>query len=245
MGESKIITKPNGELFNPDLAQRAITFINMLKHTKGEWQSKNFDLLPWQTQIISDVFGTVKPNGYRQYNTAYVEIPKKQGKSELAAAVALYLLAGDGEWGAEVYGCAADRQQASIVFDVACQMVEQCAALNKRIKLIISQKRLVYLPLNSFYQVLSAESYTKHGLNVHGVIFDELHAQPNRALYDVMLHGSGDARKQPLFFLITTAGTDRNSICWEVHSKAKDIIEGRKHDKSFYPVIYGAEDDDD
>ena len=98
---------------------------------------------------------------------------------------------------------------------------------------------------NSFYQVLSAESYTKHGLNVHGVIFDELHAQPNRALYDVMLHGSGDARKQPLFFLITTAGTDRNSICWEVHSKAKDIIEGRKHDKSFYPVIYGAEDDDD
>lgn len=152
MGESKIITKPNGELFNPDLAQRAITFINMLKHTKGGWHGKNFDLLPWQTQIISDVFGTVKPNGYRQYNTAYVEIPKKQGKSELAAAVALYLLAGDGEWGAEVYGCAADRQQASIVFDVACQMVEQCPALKKRIKPIISQKRLVYLPLNSFYQ---------------------------------------------------------------------------------------------
>ena len=124
---------------NPDLAQRAITFINMLKHTKGEWHGKNFDLLPWQTQIISDVFGTVKPNGYRQYNTAYVEIPKKQGKSELAAAVALYLLAGDGEWGAEVYGCAADRQQASIVFDVACQMVEQCPALKKRIKPIISQ----------------------------------------------------------------------------------------------------------
>lgn len=242
---NKIITKPNGELFNPDLAQRAITFINMLKHTKGEWYGKNFDLLPWQTKIISDVFGTVKSNGYRQYNTAYVEIPKKQGKSELAAAVALYLLAGDGEWGAEVYGCAADRQQASIVFDVACQMVEQCPALKKRIKPIISQKRLVYLPLNSFYQVLSAESYTKHGLNVHGVIFDELHAQPNRALYDVMLHGSGDARKQPLFFLITTAGTDRNSICWEVHSKAKDILDGRKHDKSFYPVIYGADDDDD
>lgn len=88
-------------------------------------------------------------------------------------------------------------------------------------------------------------SFTVNGLNVHGVIFDELHAQPNRALYDVMLHGSGDARKQPLFFLITTAGTDRNSICWEVHQKAKDILEGRKHDKSFYPVIYGAEDEDD
>ena len=82
-------------------------------------------------------------------------------------------------------------------------------------------------------------------MNVHGVIFDELHAQPNRALYDVMLMGSGDARKQPLYFLITTAGTDRNSICWEVHSKAKDILEGRKNDPAFYPCIYGAEDDDD
>ncbi len=243
--EKKIITNANGQLFNPDLAERAVTFINMLKHTKGTWYGQNFNLLPWQSKIITDVFGTVKENGYRQYTTAYVEIPKKQGKSELAAAVALYLLAGDGEWGAEVYGCAADRQQASIVFDVACQMVEQCPALKKRIKPIMSQKRLVYTPLNSFYQVLSAESYTKHGLNVHGVVFDELHAQPNRALFDVMTHGSGDARKQPLFFLITTAGTDRNSICWEVHQKANDILEGRRHDKSFYPVIYGAADDDD
>ena len=101
------------------------------------------------------------------------------------------------------------------------------------------------MPLNSFYQVLSAESYTKHGLNVHGVIFDELHAQPNRALYDVMIHGSGDARKQPLFFLITTAGTDRNSICYEVHQKAEDILNGRKHDETFYPVIYGIDEKDD
>ena len=231
--------------YQSSLADRAVAFINALKHTKGEWHGKNFELLPWQETIVRDVFGTVKPNGYRQYNTAYVEIPKKQGKSELAAAIALYLLAGDGEWGAEVYGCAADRQQASIVFDVACQMVEQCPALKKRIKPVLSQKRLVYTPLNSFYQVLSAESYTKHGLNVHGVVFDELHAQPNRLLYDVMTHGSGDARKQPLFFLITTAGTDRNSICWEIHQKAKDIMAGRKHDPTFYPVIYGIDDDDD
>jgi len=93
--------------------------------------------------------------------------------------------------------------------------------------------------------VLSAEAYTKHGLNVHGVVFDELHAQPNRELYDVMTKGSGDARMQPLFFLITTAGTDRNSICWEVHQKAVDILEGRKIDPAFYPVIYGISDDDD
>jgi phage terminase large subunit-like protein len=145
-------------------------------------------------KIIRDVFGTVKEDGYRQYNTAYVEVPKKNGKSELAAAVALYLTCGDGEWGAEVYGCAADRQQASIVFDVAVDMVEQSPALKKRIKPVLSRKRLVYMPTGSFYQVLSSEAYTKHGFNVHGVVFDELHAQPNRQLYDVMTKGSGDAR---------------------------------------------------
>ena len=181
-------------------------------------------MLPWQDKIIRDVFGTVKKDGYRQYNTAYVEVPKKNGKSELAAAVALYLTCGDGEWGAEVYGCAADRQQASIVFDVAVDMVGQSPALKKRIKPVLSRKRLVYMPTGSFYQVLSAEAYTKHGYNVHGLVFDELHAQPNRRLYDVMTKGGGDARKQPLFFLITTAGTDRNSICYEVHQKAEDIL---------------------
>ena len=227
------------------LADRAVAFINSLKHTKGVWYGKNFELLPWQDKIVRDLFGTLKPNGYRQYNTAYVEIPKKQGKSELAAAIALYLTCGDGEYGAEVYGCAADRQQASIVFDVAVEMINQCPALKRRCKILASTKRIVYEPLKSFYQVLSAESYTKHGLNVHGVIFDELHAQPNRALYDVMLTGSGDARKQPLYFLITTAGTDRNSICYEVHQKAEDILKGKKNDPTFYPVIYGLKDDED
>lgn len=231
-------------MFDAVKAQRAVRFINNLKHTKGVWHGVPFDLLPWQDKIITDIFGTVKDNGFRQYNTAYVEIPKKNGKSEIAAAIALYLTCADNEWGAEVYGCAADRQQASIVFDVAVDMVDQCPALKKRIKPIISQKRLVYMPLGSFYQVLSSEAFSKHGLNVHGVIFDELHAQPNRELYDVMTKGSGDARMQPLFFLITTAGTDRNSICYEVHQKADDILRGKKFDPTFYPVIYGIKDED-
>lgn len=144
----------------------------------------------------------MKPDGYRQFNTAYVEIPKKQGKSELAAAVALLLCCADGEERAEVYGCAADRQQAAIVFDVAADMVRMNPALKKRCKILASQKRLIYEPTNSFYQVLSADAYSKHGFNVSGVIFDELHTQPNRKLYDVMTKGSGDARTQPLYFLI-------------------------------------------
>lgn len=231
--------------YNKDAADFAISFIECLCHTKGTWAGKPFELIDWQEQIIRDLFGILKPNGYRQFNTAYVEIPKKQGKSELAAAVALLLCCADGEERAEVYGCAADRQQAAIVFDVAADMVRMNPALKKRCKILASQKRLIYEPTNSFYQVLSADAYSKHGFNVSGVIFDELHTQPNRKLYDVMTKGSGDARTQPLYFLITTAGTAEHSICYQVHQKALDIMEGRKHDPRFYPVIYGADREED
>lgn len=231
--------------YDQDSADFAVNFIEALTHTKGRWAGKPFELIDWQEQIIRDLFGVLKPDGHRQFNTAYVEIPKKQGKSELAAAIALLLTCGDGEERAEVYGCAADRQQAMIVFDVAADMVRMCPALNKRVKILTSQKRIIYQPTNSFYQVLSAEAYSKHGFNIHGVVFDELHTQPNRKLFDVMTKGSGDARTQPLYFLITTAGTDTQSICYETHQKAEDIIEGRKTDPTFYPVIYGAEKEDD
>ena len=234
-----------GSYYDKAAADYAVNFIECLCHTKGTWAYKPFKLIPWQEQIVRDLFGIVKPNGYRQFNEAYIEIPKKQGKSELAAAVALLLTCGDGEERAEVYGCAADRQQAAIVFNVAADMVRMCPALSKRVKILDSQKRLIYLPTGSIYQVLSADVSNKHGFNAHGVIFDELHAQPNRKFHDVMTKGSGDARAQPLFFNITTAGNDTKSICYEMHQKAKDIIDGRKIDPTFYPVIYGADEDDD
>ncbi|MGO0075802.1 terminase large subunit [Streptococcus suis] len=226
-------------------ADRAVTFINNLSHTKGKWAGKRFDLLPWQEQIVRDLFGIVKEDGNRQFLTAYIEIPKKNGKSELAAAIALYLLYADNEASAEVYGAACDRNQASIVFDVAKQMVQMSRPLEKRSKIMGATKRIVNYSNAGFYQVLSAETGTKHGLNVSGLVFDEIHAQPNRHLYDVLTKGSGDAREQPLFFIITTAGTDRNSICYELHTKALDILNGRKKDTSFYPVVYGLSDEDD
>ena len=167
-----------GSHYDKALANYAVSFIQCLCHTKGTWAGKPFELIDWQERIIRDLFGVVKENGYRQFNTAYIEIPKKMGKSELAAAVALLLTCGDGEERAEVYGCAADRQQASIVFEVAADMVKMCPALSKRVKILASQKRIVYHPTNSFYQVLSAEAYSKHGFNIHGVVFDELHTQP-------------------------------------------------------------------
>lgn len=234
-----------GSYYDKERADFAVAFIENLRHTKGEWARQKFKLLPWQEQIVRDIFGTVKANGYRQFKTAYVEIPKKNGKSELAAAIALLLLCGDGEERAEVYGCAADRGQAGIVFDVAADMVGFSPALSRHTKVNKSTKRIRFYDTNSFYQVLSSEAYSKHGFNIHGLIFDELHAQPDRKLYDIMTKGSSDARRQPLFFLITTAGNNFHSICYEVHQKAKDIIEGRKIDHTFYPVIYGADEGDD
>ena len=226
-------------------ADRAVKFIENLCHTKGKWAGKRFWLLPWQEQLIRDIFGIVKPDGNRQFRTAFVEICKKVGKSELAAAVALYLLYADNEPSAEVYGAAADRQQASIVFDVARQMVEMSPALLKRSKLMTATKRIVNYGNSGYYQVLSAEVGGKHGFSVSGLVFDEIHTQPNRQLYDVLTKGSSDARQNPLHFIITTAGTDRHSIAFELHTKAVDILEGRRVDPTFYPVVYGLKDDED
>ena len=226
-------------------ADRAVTFIENLCHTKGKWAGTPFWLLPWQEQLIRDIFGIVKPDGNRQFRTAFVEICKKVGKSELAAAVALYLLYADNEPSAEVYGAAADRQQASIVFDVAKQMVEMSPALMKRSKLMGATKRIVNYSNAGYYQVLSAEVGGKHGFSVSGLVFDEIHTQPNRQLYDVLTKGSSDARQNPLHFIITTAGNDRHSIAYELHTKAVDIFEGRRVEPTFYPVVYGLKDDED
>ena len=226
-------------------ADFAVGFISMLKHTTGEWYGKPFQLMPWQEQIIRDIFGIVDADGNRQFRTAYVEVGKKNGKSELAAAVALYLLFADGEAGAEVYSCAADINQASIVFNTAKAMVEQCGDLSKLSKLVPSTKRIIFPHTNSFYRVLSSETKSKQGFNVSGLIFDELFAQQTRELFDTMTKFTGDARRQPLYFLITTAGRDKTSICYEIHCKAKAVLDGSKIDPSFYPAVFGIEEGDD
>ena len=170
-------------MFSEAKARRVTQFIECLKHTKGEFHGEPFKLLPWQEKIIRDVFGTVRDDDptMRQYTTAYIEIPKKNGKSELGAAIALNMLCNDDEWRAEVYSCASDRQQAAIVFDVAVDMVKQSPALSKRIKIIPSTKRMVYQPTGSIYQVLSSEVATKHGLNVSACIFERQRLHLRRA----------------------------------------------------------------
>ncbi|MFP4066227.1 MAG: terminase large subunit [Spirochaetaceae bacterium] len=232
-------------MFDRERADKAVHFIRrFLRHTKGRWDGVPFELQDWQTQLIETLFGTITEDGRRQYRTAYIEIPKKNGKTELGAAVALYLLFADKEPQAEVYSAAADREQASIVYHAAKRMIELSPALAKRCKVIDSTKRVIHNN-GSYYRVLSGEAYTKHGYSPHGVIFDELHAQPNRELVDTLTLGSGAARSQPVYFLITTAGNDRHSVCYEYHEYARQVRDGVIEDPTFLPVLYGAGEEDD
>lgn len=201
-------------------------------------------MLPWQEEIVRTIFGVIGENGYRQCRTCYIEIGKKNGKTSMAAAIALYMLIADGEIGAEIYSCAADRQQASLIYREAVAMALSCPALSKRVKVLDSQKRIVYPAANSFYQVLSSEAYAHHGLNPHAVLFDETHVA-DREMFRVMTHGSSDARTQPLHLFITTAGNNTQSIGYELHQKAVDIRDGRKIDHSFLSVIYAVDEKDD
>ena len=231
--------------FDKVKAEHACAFFpKYLKHTKGRWAGQRFELFPWQRDMISKLFGTVQADGTRQYQYVYCEIPKKNGKSELAAGIALYLLFADGEPGAEIYSAAADRDQASIVFNVAAQMVRYSEKLSRKCKIVESTKRIIHNN-GGVYRVLSAEAFSKHGYNVSGVLFDELHTQPNRDLWDVLTKGAGDARTQPVFFAITTAGFDRHSICWEVHEHARQVRDGVIKDPAFLPVLYYADEDAD
>ena len=230
--------------FDEQAAEVAVRFFRrVLRHTKGEWMGQPFNLLPWQEKVIRDVFGWKrKKDGTRRFREVYVEVPRKNGKSELAAGVALYLLFMDGEPAAEIYSAAADEEQAAIVFQMAKTMVEMSDVLERRSEVY---KRSIVVPATgSVYRVLSSEAYTKHGINAHGIVFDELHAQPNRELWDVLTTSTG-ARRQPLIWSITTAGWDRESICWEQHEYAERVLKGIVPDDAFYPVIFKAEDDDD
>lgn len=227
-----------------EAGERAVRFINNLTHTSGEFGGQPFNLRPWQEAIIRKIFGTTRPDGKRQYRTVYIELPRKNGKSELCAAIALYMLMGDGEIGAQVYSAASNQEQASLVFDVAAQMCINDEKLMKLASVVDSKKRIVFHKTGSFYRAISSESKSKHGFNASAIIYDELHAAPNRDLLDVLSTSMG-ARKQPLIVYITTAGHDKNSVCYEMHDYAERVRDGIVKDDTFLPVIFAANDNDD
>jgi phage terminase large subunit-like protein len=239
-------TLPPGAAFDDVKAEKALAFFGNLRQIQGQWADEKMALLAWQKELIARIFGVVRADGRRQYRTVYVEIPRKNGKSTLAAGLALYLLCADGEQGAQVYSAAADREQANIVFDTAAEMVRRTPALRQGINVLASYnvKRLVYAKTGSFYRSIPADAHGAHGFNASGVILDEAHTQPNRELFDVLTTSVG-ARRQPLIFVITTAGYDRASLCWELHEYARQVRDGVIDDPTFLPVLYGAGEADD
>jgi phage terminase large subunit-like protein len=220
-----------------------VTFINALTHTKGKFARQSFDLRPWQKRIVKELFKR-RADGHRQYRTCLLMLPRKNGKSELAAAVALYGLLADGEIGAEVYSAASDKDQAALVFNVAAQMVRNDPVLDAQCEIIDSQKRIVHRKSGSFYRAISAEAYSKHGFNASLVVYDELHTAPNRELWDVLSTSMG-ARENPMMFAISTAGFDRQSILWELYDHAKKVAEDPSLDPTFLPLLFEAPIDAD
>lgn len=223
--------------------QRAARLINNLTHTKGKFAGHSFDLRPWQRKIVLELFKTRK-DGLRQYRTCLLMLPRKNGKSEIAAALAIYFLLFDGEMGAEVYSAAADKDQAALVFNVAAQMIRNDPELAAQCEIIDSQKRIVHRKSGSFYRAISAEAYSKHGFNASVVIYDELHAAPDRRLWDVLATSQG-ARQQPLMIAISTAGFDRHSILYQLYTYALKVRDGLVEDETFLPIIYEAPADAD
>lgn len=231
--------------FDPTLADRACAFFpRFCSHSKGAFAGQAFTPLDYQTQLIlRPLFGWVDQAGRRRFRKAYIQIPKKNGKTQLIAGLALYMLLADGEPGAEVYVAAADREQARILFNAAKAMVEANPQLKKRCVVYRNQIVRADDP-TAFFQVLSAEAATKHGPNIHCLIIDELHAQPDRDLFETLTHGVV-SRRQPLILLITTAGSDDESICFEEYVYAKRILTGTVEDEHYLPVIFEAKADDD
>jgi len=220
------------------MASRKVRLINKLSHTKGPFAGQPFALRPWQEhKIIRPLFRT---RGRRRvYRTCLLMMPRKNGKTELAAALAIDGLMFDGERGGEIYSAAADKDQAGLVFNVAAQMIRNEPELYAQCEILDSQKRIVHRKSGSFYRAISAESYSKHGFNASRIIYDELHAAPSRELWDVLTSSTG-ARDQPLVIAISTAGYDRHSILWELYAHGKKVIETPTLDPTFLPILFEA-----
>ena len=244
-------------MFDEKRADYVCAFLELLAFGSGKWAGKPFRLQDWQREPIREFYGNVTTEAeesrkFRTFQYLYLEIPKKNGKTEVAAGLGLYHLLGDGEKNPQVYICAADKDNASICYNAMCGMLDARPFLDKKVKRIPSKRKIELADGSGFVQVLSAEAYSKHGYNVSCVIFDELHAQPNRALWDIMTFGAGSARLQPVWIVLTTAGDDpdRHSIGWEIHEQCRRILAARagtgpaEDDNPIWlPVMYGMPDD--
>jgi phage terminase large subunit-like protein len=241
---SDLVAIEQGCYFDQDEADRVCGFIETFIHpSKGDWAAKPMQLQPWQRDYLSRLYGWKRPDGYRRFRETYLEIPKKQGKSTMFSAIGL--LAIFEEPGAEVFVGAVNKKQAGIIFDECCAMVRSSPDLSRHLKVSAYNKTITFPKMNSKLVAMSADVEGQDGANATHVLLDETHRFKNRKLYDVMKY-AGRARRQPLLINITTAGVDRNSLCWSLHKRATDILEGTVVDDiRFLPVIFAADPDKD
>lgn len=229
--------------FDVDLANRYLDFFNLLKHSKGELAGQPIHLELWQCFRIGSVFGWVhKETGLRRFFEAYHQVPRKNGKSTEAAGVGVELLTIDGEQGAEVYSAATKKDQARIIFDEAKRMVNASSHIKRHIN--IYQTNMSMPMSNSKFEPLSSDANSLDGLNIHGGIIDELHAHKTRDVYDVLVTATG-ARKQPLIWIVTTAGFNTNGICYEKYEYSVKVLKGVIEDDRFFCYIAQADENDD
>lgn len=234
--------KSRGLSFDEAAGERAVNFFSLLKHYKGKYQGQPFQLLPWQAFFISSMFGWKRADKTRRFRYAYLKVARKNGKTTLAAGTCLYGLIADGESGAEVYTAATTRDQASIAFKDAMQMVEA----DSNLKSIVSvwKNSLTVESNASFLKPVSSEAGNLDGLNPHIALIDEYHAHRDDQVFNVMKSGMG-SRTQPIHLTITTAGFHRTSSCYTYEKTCQEILQGIKEDDSQFAIMYDLDEEDD
>ena len=231
-----------GLRFDAGAARRLIAFFGMLAHSKGEWAGEAVALEPWQQFHFAYLFGWKRADGTRRFRTAYLEVARKNGKSLMASGVGLYMMTADGESGAEIYSASTKKDQSRITFGEARRMVQQSAALRKLVN--VQQHNIHSEATWSKFEPLGADSDSLDGLNVHCALADEVHAWKDRHMWDVLETATG-ARRQPLMYAITTAGYDRQSLCYQLHAYTEKVLSGVIEDDSFAGWIYAIDEGDD
>lgn len=240
---SDLRNPPDGIVWSETAATNAENLFENLKHWKGEWHGTKIVLEDWQRQcIVAPLFGWLRDDGRRRFTTAYIEVPRKNGKTTLIAGIGIQGLCADGEHGAEVYAAATQRDQAALMFTDAKNMIAQHTGLSKYCK--VYKNSVLFKPTNSIFKPVSSEGNSLHGLNCHRNLIDELHAHKTRTVWDVLTTGTG-SRRNPMTVAITTAGFDRSTICWEQREYSRNVLEGSYTDDRYFSYISGAEDDDD
>jgi len=231
-----------GLSFDEPSARKAIGFFSLLIQSKGEWAGHPLVLEPWQQFVIGSLFGWKRADGFRRFRTSYLEVSRKNGKTTMAAGVGLYLLLADGEPGAEVYSVATKRDQARLSHGEATRMAKSSPLIRNEVR--VYRDNIHIVDTASKFEPLGADADTMDGLNVHGGLIDEVHAHKTRTVWDVIETATG-SRRQPLLFAITTAGFDRQSLCWQQHEFTQNILEGVMEDDSWFGLIYSVDKEDD